>query len=170
MIAVDLGAVTGLAAIPFAAWAAYQAGVRQDAKRWLRERRADLYVDLLVEGHAEKEWALTEVTQKELLTIGDDPEQSLRDAQEWREKTDRLLPDLRLPQIERARLGARMAAYATPDVVAKFNAIGRPVGPPLPYRRPLTSYDIETAFAAFESQVRRELGSLPRAEGGLART
>ena len=33
---------------------AYRLTLRQDAIRWLRERRAGLYVDLLTEAHAEQ--------------------------------------------------------------------------------------------------------------------
>lgn len=49
-----------------AVFVAYQAGVHQDRKRWYRERRAELYIDLLVEAYAEKEWCLMTMSRREM--------------------------------------------------------------------------------------------------------
>lgn len=159
--AMDFGVLVPLMGILLAAWAAYQAGVRQDSRRWLRERRAELYVDLLVEAHAEKEWALAELVQREVMEIDADPESRLEAGREWRQEHDRLIPDLHLKPKDRALLGARMAAYATPEVIALFHAIGRGVAFRLPSGRYAIAFEVEEAFDAFEERVRRELGNPP---------
>ena len=49
---------TGLAAIiaVVVPWMAFRLALRQDRARWLRGQRAQLYVDLLTEAHAEQEY------------------------------------------------------------------------------------------------------------------
>jgi len=37
-------------------WMTFRLALRQDQARWLREQRAELYVDLLTEAHAETQW------------------------------------------------------------------------------------------------------------------
>lgn len=134
------------------AFVGYQAGVRQDRRRWYRERRAELYVDVLVEAYAEEQWCLNALTRRELAQIGasehgDDGLDALAasDAQ-------------RLEPQERARLGARMAAYGSQEVVKLFGALGRGVAFPTLDGRFAQTWDVEQAFDALEAQIRKELG------------
>lgn len=147
-----------------AAWVGYGFGVRQDKEKWNREQRAALYVDLLVEGYAEQQWVLGELAHVEMVLIDEeetDPRSSERTA-EWVATRDRLLPDLRLPPMDRARLGARMAAYGSPAVTKAFNAIGRQLAPFSTDHPQIRRIRTQEAFDRLEAQIRRELGSLEK--------
>lgn len=155
----DAGIFVPLLVALLAAWAAYLAGVRQDAHRWLRERRAELYIDLLVEGHAEKQWALGVLAEREIADTEDEPERRREAVAEWRADNDRLIPDLRLSPLERARLAARMDAYGTHAVADRFSRIEKGVLFPLPEGRYVLPMEVEDAFDALQAQIRRELGN-----------
>ena len=116
--------------VPYAAWTAYQFGVRQDRQKWLREQRAELYVDLLVEGYGEKQWCIGHL-HRDMIDASEPGDQYGRVA-EWKRDRDQLTPDVRLEPAARAKLGARMAACSTPEVARLFNAIGQGVLYPLP--------------------------------------
>src|ERR1700750_1672316 len=83
---------TGLAAIiaVVVPWMAFRLALRQDQARWLREQRAQLYVDMLTEAYAEQQYFQN--------ATADD---------ETRERMREHFTDLRLAPVERARLGAR---------------------------------------------------------------
>jgi hypothetical protein len=155
----DVGALVPLLVAPFAAWAAYLAGVRQDSRRWLRERRAELYVDVLVESYAEKQWALGVLAEREIADVEEDSERRREAVAEWREDYDRLIPDLRLSPTERARLAARMDAYGTGEVARLFGQIERGILFPLREGRYAQPFEVEAAFDAAQVQIRRELGN-----------
>ena len=144
--------------VPFAAWTAYQFGVRQDRQKWLREQRAELYVDLLVEGYAEKQWCIGQLVHREMIDASEPGDPYGRVA-EWKRDRDQLIPDVRLEPVARAKLGARMAAYSTPEVARLFNAIGQGVLHPLPSGWFATTYTVETAFDQLEARIREELGN-----------
>ena len=78
---------------------AYQLILRRDAIRWLRERRAQLYVDLLMQARAEQ-FYLSVVTGADTARM-----------REVFAETD-----TRLPPPERARLGANGSVFASPKV------------------------------------------------------
>src|ERR671910_493661 len=78
----------------------FRFALRQDRERWLRDRRTDLYVDLLTEAHAERQYLEDEI----LLDPGEHDEDG---------GGARHLVDLRLPAFDRARLGARGTAYGS---------------------------------------------------------
>jgi hypothetical protein len=88
----------GLAAIVAVSvpWMTFRLALRQDQVRWLREQRAQLYVDLLTEAYAEQQYFEYE--------IADD---------DTRERMRGHFVDLRLPPMERARLGARGTIFAS---------------------------------------------------------
>ncbi len=151
--------LVSLLLVPFAAWAAYLSGVRQDSRRWLRERRAELYVDLLVEAFAEKQWALSILTEREIADIEEDPERRREAAREWREEHDRLIPGVRMGPVERARLGARMDAYGTAEVARLFGAIGRGLLLPLRGGRSPSTFEVEESFDTLQARIRQELGN-----------
>jgi hypothetical protein len=135
--------------------------LRQDERRWLREKRADLYIDLMAEGYAEHNWVEHELTTMEIREIADkngtDHDAGRRGEDEWQDRFGGLT-DTRLPPSERALLGARMSAFATVDVIRLFNSIGV-CSPTLPRRGQAAELRIELnmAWAALENGVRAEL-------------
>jgi hypothetical protein len=98
----------GLAAIVAVSvpWMTFRLALRQDQVRWLREQRAQLYVDLLTEAYTEQQYFEYE--------IADD---------DTRERMRRHFVDLRLPPMERARLGARGTIFASQTVNRLFNRL-----------------------------------------------
>jgi hypothetical protein len=84
----------------------FRLALRQDHARWLREQRAQLYIELLAEAHAEQQYF-------EYETAADETQERMR----------RDFVDLRLPPIERARLGARATIAASGTVNARFNRL-----------------------------------------------
>jgi hypothetical protein len=88
--------------------ATFRLALRQDAIRWMREQRAQLYVDLLAEAHAEQQYL-------EFAGAGEKMQEVARDH----------FPatDTRLPPLERARLGARGTIFASETVNRLFNTL-----------------------------------------------
>jgi hypothetical protein len=43
----------------------------QDKRRWHREKRSELYIDLLAEAYAEEQWIVKELTAYEIREIAD---------------------------------------------------------------------------------------------------
>jgi hypothetical protein len=124
------------------AWLGFRFALTQDHRRWARERRAELYVDLLQEVSAEREWVSAWAVA---VATGEPMGADVRDD--------------RMPSLERRRLGARAAAYASPEVVRRWNVanglgfrivLGQE-GPPL-----VALARLEVAGRDLEQQVRRE--------------
>ena len=136
--------------------------LRQDEVRWLRDKRADLYIDLLIEGYAEHNWVREELTAMEIREISDengtDYDAGRRAEDDWRDRIGRLT-DTRLPTSERALLGARMSAFATVEVRRLFNAIGACSPLPPPARGQATALKVRLALAweALDGGVSAEL-------------
>ena len=86
----------------------FRLALRQDAVRWLREQRAQLYVDLLAEAHAEQQYLEFAMADKE----------TRESAQGHFTATD-----TRLSPLERARLGARGTIFASQTVNRLFNRL-----------------------------------------------
>jgi hypothetical protein len=80
---------------------AYRLTLRRDAIRWLRERRARLYVDLLMQARAQQFYL-------SFITSSDTAREQMREV--FAET------DTRLPTRDRARLGARGSVFASPEV------------------------------------------------------
>jgi hypothetical protein len=80
---------------------AYRLILRRDSIRWLRERRAQLYVDMLTQARAEQFYL-------GFNTSSDTAREQMREV--FAET------DTRLPPLERARLGARCSLFASPKV------------------------------------------------------
>lgn len=113
--------------------------LRHDAIQWSRQRRAELYIDLLAEGFAELSWmehTLTEIEMGEPLPHP--------------------FVESRLPPRERSLLGARTLAFASRDVARRFHAVSFN---PLVTREmaPATKIKVRLAFDDLEKQIRREL-------------
>ena len=152
-----------ITAIPLllVAFLGFRLALQQDQRRWLREKRTDLYIDLLVEGYAEHNWVLNELTATEIREIADengtDYDAGQRAVDDSRNRFGGLT-DTRLPPVERAVLGARMSAFGTLDVIRLFNAIGA-CSPMPPVRGQAATLKVRVALAweALDSGVRAEL-------------
>ncbi|MEV0267532.1 hypothetical protein AB0H43_02025 [Hamadaea sp. NPDC050747] len=83
----------------------FRLALKQDEARWLREQRAQLYVDVMTEAYAEQLWF-----EYHLI-----PQRSREGI--------RLPADLRLKPFERAQLGCRMWIIGSREVNRRFNAI-----------------------------------------------
>jgi hypothetical protein len=77
------------------------AATAADAIRWLRERRAQLYMDLLMQAHAEQFYL-------GFVTSSDAAREQMREVF--------ATTDTRLPPLERARLGASGSGFASHKV------------------------------------------------------
>jgi hypothetical protein len=86
----------------------FRLALRQDATRWLREQRAQLYVDLLAEAHAEQQYL-------EFATADEETREAARNLF--------TATDTRLSPLERARLGARGTIFASQTVNLLFNRL-----------------------------------------------
>ncbi|TFI30183.1 hypothetical protein [Streptomyces sp. 4R-3d] len=129
-------------------WFAFRYALHQEHARWAREQRTALYADMLVEALAEREWC-----QHAMLD----------------EATQAIAPfeDLRLPPLERARLGARGASLGSRQVNQAFNEVLAIVGR-IHMAHALAHVDRDAAqmqlrveggrsFDLLEAAVRREL-------------
>jgi hypothetical protein len=119
-------------------------------------------IDLLAEAYAEEQWMVYRLTAQEIREIADrdgtDPEAGEEAVKEhWERAAD--LPDTRLPAKDRALLGARAEAFATPEVRRRFNALGA-CYPPLIARGQAPALKIKAGLAldALRTQVRAEVG------------
>jgi hypothetical protein len=141
---------TGLAAIiaVVVLWVAFRLALRQDQARWLREQRAQLYVDMLTEAHAEQEYFHYAMA-----------------ADEARERMRKYWTDLRLAPLERAQLGARGTIFASRTVNRLFmqlQAQGQAImfEPRLDEgRQVVIRMRIAEALAELKASIRRELGA-----------
>jgi hypothetical protein len=87
-------------------WMTFRLALRQDAIRWLREQRAQLYVDMLTEAQAEYAWLQ--------YALADDTA---------RERMAPHFQDLRLAPLERARLAARATVLGSRAVNRVFSRL-----------------------------------------------
>ena len=126
----------------------FRLALRQDQVRWLREQRAQLYVDLLTEAYAEQEYVLYAVA-------GD----------ETRERMRKHFTDLRLPPVKRARLGARGTIFVSKTVNSLFNRLegegmAATLGPQRDEGQQMTvRVRIGGALDELQAAIRRELGA-----------
>jgi hypothetical protein len=133
----------------FVPWFTFRFALKQSRIDRLHDNRTQLYVDLLTEAHAEKEYFEYD--------IADD---------ETRERMRSYRTDLRLPPLERARLGSRGTIFASLKVNGLFNKLqGVALGATLPRRpkdegeRLVARLAVFDAFSALEAQVRKEMGA-----------
>jgi hypothetical protein len=141
----------GLAAIIAVSvpWMTFRLALHQDQARWLREQRTQLYADLLTEAYAEQQYFDYE--------IADD---------DTREQMRRYFVDLRLPPLERARLGARGTILASRTVNRLFNRLQGEAMNSLLITRPRHEGDrlvarmrVGRALDELQAAIRRELGA-----------
>src|SRR5690242_7804473 len=87
---------------------AYRLLLRRDAIRWLRERRAQLYVEMLAQAYAERYYVT-------FATSGDSAREVMRESF--------AATDTRLPPVERARLGASGSVFASHQVNGSYDLL-----------------------------------------------
>jgi hypothetical protein len=145
--AVALGAAALAAIVAVAVpWMTFRLALRQDQLRWLREQRAQLYIELLTEAYAEKQ---------------DFHHQLLDDETRARSR----YTDLRLPPLERARLGARSTIYASKAITRLFNQLQHEAasaslaGVRDHNDRLMARVHVDGAFDALQDAIRHELGA-----------
>lgn len=129
--------------VPFLA---FRFAIRQEQTRWLREQRAQLYVDLLTEAYAEKQQFEFDISDEDV-----------------RERMRAYYIDLRLPPPERARLGARCNIIGSLAVNRRFSAIERACndflfGPADEGRRIVARGNVAVAVEELQAEIRQELG------------
>ena len=143
-----VAACLALVAAVLIPYATFRFALRQDQAQWLRDQRSALYVDLLMEAHAEQQWF-------EYATSDDDT----------RDRMSTYFKDLRLPETERARLGARGAVFASGEVNARFNQLegilahSSLIRPGDESERSALRLTIGDAAAALQRAIRRDLGA-----------
>jgi hypothetical protein len=131
---------------------AYRLILRRDAIRWLRERRAQLYVDMLTQAHAEQFYL-------SVITSSDTAREQMRKV--FAET------DARLPPLERARLGANGSVFASPKVNGLYDLFMAEAWPVSLYPGRFRSDEARMRVLArtagilgeLEAAVRRELGA-----------
>lgn len=131
--------------VPFLA---FQFAVRQEKVRWLREQRAQYYVDLLTEAYAEKQHLEYEMADEET-----------------RQYMRAHYVDLRLPPAERAKLGARGNVFGAAEVNRAFNRIQTVAfrsmfGPGAGVPDPITTrMRLATALEDLQAAIQKDLGT-----------
>jgi hypothetical protein len=101
LLSVGLAAIIAVS-VP---WMTFRLAMRQDQVRWLREQRAHLYADLFTEAYAEQQYFDYQI------------------ADDTRQRMGKYFVDLRLPPLERARLGARGTILASRSVNRLFDRL-----------------------------------------------
>ncbi|GAA1690581.1 hypothetical protein GCM10009733_103450 [Nonomuraea maheshkhaliensis] len=126
---------------------AFRFTIRQEQVRWLREQRAQLYVDMLTEAYAEQQWL----------------ERNLLDGED-RQFYDKRFDDLRLSPFERARLGARANIIGSREVNRRFMALQQTafwsgVTDRSEGARHMTRIRADEAVEKLQVAIRKDLGS-----------
>jgi hypothetical protein len=149
MDASTLVAISALVIALTVPWMTFRLALQQDHRRWMREQRTALYVDLLVEAHAE----------------ADHLEFRLED-DETQARFRKHHVDLRLSSLERARLGARANLLGSRAVGAIFGRMESESlwallrsGRELEARRIDARYRLGQLLDQLQAQVRKELGA-----------
>ena len=131
----------------FVTWLTFRYALLREQRQWSREQRAQVYVDLLVEASAEQTWLEYELSQADMRPEDRTP-----------------FPDHRMNDRERRRLGARVLAYGSEEVIKRHNRFSTegswaipPYGGKDEAQRQSGRVHTGLAFAALEAQIRLEL-------------
>lgn len=140
------GIVTVLSAV-LVGWLGFRYAIRQDERRWSREQRAQLYIELLAEASAELDDLQYRLVDRELRAMGDEG------------GVHRAGTDDRMGSRDRRLLGGRAAAFASREVIRRWNRFSGLGGRALLARGWETSYQpaLGMAFDDLEAQIRHEL-------------
>lgn len=131
---------------------AFQFALRQDSRRFFREQRSQLYIDILADSHAELVSHQYRLTAKELNAISpDQPDERFRPPQ-----------TTMLNDHDRRLLGARAAAYSSVEVRQLWNAFGGVCARAILVRPEDAAAvkmkgEAEAAFAALETRIVQEI-------------
>jgi hypothetical protein len=131
---------------------AYRLILRRDAIRWLREHRAQLYVEMLTQAYAERYYVT-------FATSSDSAREVMRESF--------AATDTRLSPVERARLGASGSVFASPKVNGLYDLLIAEAWPvevnPGRFRSDEARIKVLARTAGIlgdlEAAVRRELGA-----------
>jgi hypothetical protein len=142
----DAGAVVAIVVAVVVPLVTFGLALRLDQVRWLREQRAETYVDMLTEVYAQRQWF-------EYETADGTERESMRNN----------FNDLRLPEFERARLGSRGTVFGSREVNILFNRFGSVFSQALLIRpkneaeRGVNRVLVGVALNELENAIKREL-------------
>ena len=142
LVAASLAAIISVT-VP---WMTFRLALRQDQIRWLREQRSQLYVDLLTEAYAEQQYLDYDMADDET-------------------RSGMRFVDLRLPDVERARLGARATIFASKPVNQLFTrlqgvALLATLNPKRDEGHRITArMQVGSIMDELQATIRRELGA-----------
>jgi len=132
----------------FVPWFTFRFALKQSRIDSLHDQRAQLYIDLLTEANAEKEYFEYDIADDDM-----------------RKRMKSYRTDLRLPPMERARLGSRGTIFASRKVNGLFSKlqgqalVSTLVQPKNEAERIAARLPVLDAFNALEAQVRLEMGA-----------
>jgi hypothetical protein len=128
-------------------WMTFQYALLREQRQWSREQRAQVYVDLLVEASAEQTWLEDVLSQADMRPEDRTP-----------------FPDHRMDGRERRRLGARVNAYGSQEVLKRHKRLRTEITWAIPpyggrdeAQRASGMVRTKLAFDALEAQIRLEL-------------
>ncbi|GLI00944.1 hypothetical protein [Phytohabitans aurantiacus] len=161
IVALGSAVLAAVVAVVVPIWT-FRKTLEQDRIKWVRDQRAQLYVNMLIEAHAEKVWFLGRMTKVELALI----ESEEGDGRDFSDD-DRLpdLPDVRLAPMDRAKLGARGSIFASPKVAVAFNKLQGHMQratlllPGSSGEAHIAKFTAEKLFDDLQAIVRREVGA-----------
>ena len=161
MIALGSALLAAVVAVAVPVWT-FKRTLELESIKWVRDQRAQLYIDMLAEAYAEKQWFLDLMTRREIALI------EARDGEEHRGPSRADFPpgpDLRLGPVERAKLGARGEVFASDEVSTAFNAFNAALSqcslfpPKSEGDAHMAKIQAEKLFDALSTEVRNELGA-----------
>ena len=161
IVALGAALLAAVVAVAVPVWT-FNRTLELDRIKWLRDQRAQLYIDMLAEAYAEKQWFLDLMTRREITLIEE------RDGDQRRGPSRADFPpspDLRLSPTERSKLGARGAVFASTEVSVAFNtfngALGRRslIPPQSEGDAHMAKVQAEELFDALSTVTRNELGA-----------
>ncbi|SCL36292.1 hypothetical protein GA0070624_5513 [Micromonospora rhizosphaerae] len=160
-IALGAALLAAVVAIAVPVWT-FKRTLELERIKWVRDQRAQLYIDILAEAYAEKQWFLDLMTRREITLIEE------RDGEERRGPSQADFPpgpDLRLGPVERSKLGARGALFASAEVSKAFNAFSGVLGrcsliqPQSEAEAHIANVQADELFDALSTAIRNELGA-----------
>jgi hypothetical protein len=153
--------IAAVVAITVPRWT-FKRTVEHDRSKWVRDKRAELYVDMVAEAYAEHQWFTEQMARLEIAMI-EAEDDDRRGPQLTRGHA--FLPDTRLEPKARALLGARGTAFASKEVTVAFNKLHGEMGR-VTLPRPQSQVEVTRAkwkadelWEDFQQVVRRELGT-----------
>lgn len=123
LAAIIAGSVVSVITAVFVPWLTYRSAFRAERWAWIRERQADLYVDLRMEATAEFEWLKAEAVKRDIeLLVAEhaESEQHRVAVEEAMAKIHPVFEDQRMSVLDRRRLEARMT-YASLEVQLRWH-------------------------------------------------